>query len=78
LLDNAGLRVAHHEVRDAAIGRMLDEIQARLSLLRISQTAAHLGLDVVTRYLDQARQAVADGIIGYGLLVAEKPQGAGA
>jgi arsenite methyltransferase len=61
---------------DAAIGRMLDQIQARLSLLRISQTAAHQGLDVIARYLDQVRQAVADRIIGYGLLVAEKPQGA--
>ena len=52
---------------------MLDQIQARLSLLRISKAAAHLDPDVVNHYLDLARQAVSDGIIGYGLLVAEKP-----
>ena len=73
LLGSAGLRVTHRERHDTAIGRMLDQIQARLSLLRISKTAAHLDPDVVNHYLDLARQAVSDGIIGYGLLVAEKP-----
>jgi len=73
VLGSAGLRVTHRERHDAAIGRMLDQIQARLTLLRISTTAAHLDPDVINHYLDLARQAVSDGIIGYGLLVAEKP-----
>ena len=73
VLGSAGLRVTHRERHDAAIGRMLDQIQARLSLLRISKTAAHLDPDVINHYLDLARQAVSDAIIGYGLLVAEKP-----
>jgi ubiquinone/menaquinone biosynthesis C-methylase UbiE len=72
LLENAGLRVTHDEAHDAAIGRMLDQIQARLSLLSIIEARAHVDLDVVAHYLDRAQQAVTDAIIGYGLLVAEK------
>jgi hypothetical protein len=52
LLDSAGLRVTHRESHGAAIGRMLDEIEARLSLLAITHSAAHLDVDLVTQYLD--------------------------
>jgi arsenite methyltransferase len=77
LLSDADLRVIHRESHDAAIGRMLDQIDARLTLLRIAGAdwlaAAQLDADVITRYVNLARRAVADGIIGYTLLVAEKP-----
>lgn len=73
LLGSAGLRVTHREQHDVAIGRMLDQIQARLSLLPITRSAAHLDLDLAARYVDLARRAVTDGTIGYGLLIAEKP-----
>jgi arsenite methyltransferase len=77
LLSNAGLSVIHRESHDAAISRMLDQIEARVTLLRIAGTdglaAARLDPAAVARYLDLARRAVADGIIGYTLLVAEKP-----
>jgi arsenite methyltransferase len=77
LLSEAGLRIVHRESHDAAISRMLDQIEARLTLLRIAGTdwlaAVQLDPAVVTRYLDLARHAVAHGTIGYTLLVAEKP-----
>jgi arsenite methyltransferase len=77
LLSDAGLRVTHRESHDAAIGRMLDQIEARLTLLRIAGAdwlaAAQLDPAAVARYLELARQAVADGVLGYALLVAEKP-----
>lgn len=73
LLGGAGLRVTHRERHDAAIGRMLNQIQARLSLLPIVGAAIDVDPDKVNHYLDRARQAVTDGIIGYGLLVAQKP-----
>jgi arsenite methyltransferase len=78
LLGDAGLHVTHRERHDAAIGRMLDQIEARLTLLRLTGAdrlaAAQVEPDAVARHLDLARQAVADGIIGYALLIAEKPQ----
>jgi arsenite methyltransferase len=77
ILDRAGLRTVHTERHDEAIERMIDEIDARLSLLRMTAPArlADAGVDVpaVLRYTSLARQAVADGLIGYALLVAEKP-----
>jgi arsenite methyltransferase len=77
LLRAAGLPMIHRESHDTAIGRMLEQIEARLALLRITGAerlaAAQLDPDAVVRYLDLARRAVADEIIGYALLVAEKP-----
>src|SRR5204863_516202 len=64
LLRDARLRVIHRESHDPAIGRMLDQIEARLTLLRITGAdrlaAAQLDLDAVARYLDLTRPAVAD------------------
>lgn len=80
ILDRAGLRTVHTETHDEAIARMIDEIDARLRLLRMTTPArlADAGVDVpaVLRYTGLARRAVADGLIGYALLVAEKPAGA--
>jgi hypothetical protein len=56
---------------------MVEQIEARLSVLRMSAAgrlaAAGVDLDAVMRYTALARQAVADGLIGYCLLVAQKP-----
>jgi ubiquinone/menaquinone biosynthesis C-methylase UbiE len=77
ILTGAGLRVTHSEYHDAAIGRMIDQIEARLQFLRLTSRAkleAH-GVDVdrVGPVVGAARAAVAEGILGYALLVADKP-----
>lgn len=77
ILDRVGLRTVHTERHDEAIARMIDEIDARLRLLRMTapDRLTEVGVDVpaVLRYTKVARQAAADGLIGYALLVAEKP-----
>ena len=77
ILTDAGLRVSEIEHHDAAIGRMIDQIEARLQFLRLTSGAkleAH-GVDVdrAGPVLAAARTAVADGVLGYALLVADKP-----
>lgn len=76
ILDRAGLRTIHTEDHGEAIARMIDEIEARLRLLRMTAperlSEAGVDVDTVSRYLTLARQAVADGQLGYALLVAEK------
>lgn len=65
------------ERHDAAVARMVDQVGARLEVLRMTArtTAESLGLDVglARRVLPDARAAVVDGSLGYALLVAEKP-----
>jgi SAM-dependent methyltransferase len=79
ILEGAGLRTVHTEAHDEAIARMIDEIEARLRLLRMTApdklATAGVDVDTVLRYTAVARQAVADGLIGYALLIAEKPVG---
>lgn len=77
ILQRAGLRTTHTETHDTAAARMIDEIDARLRLLRISapDRLAEAGVDVdaALRYTTLAGEAVAEGLIGYALLIAEKP-----
>ncbi|MGH3282151.1 MAG: methyltransferase domain-containing protein, partial [Trebonia sp.] len=77
LLAAAGLRVTVTERHDDAIAQMISQIDARVRLLRMTAagrlTAAGIETGAVLRYADLARRAVADGLIGYRLLVAEKP-----
>ena len=65
------------EEHDGAMARMIEQIEARLTVLRMSAAgrlaAAGVDVDAVLRYTALAKQAVADGLIGYCLLVAEKP-----
>ncbi|WP_238847233.1 DVU_1556 family methyltransferase [Nocardia arthritidis] len=76
LLDTAGLRVMTAENHDWAVTTMLGHIEARLALLRTTapEQLADTGLDraTTTRYLRSARQAVANGRLGYTMIVAEK------
>lgn len=85
LLGAAGLRVTYHEAHDTALLRMIDQIEARLAVLRMTTpTAARraepadLGIDFSAAgpvsVLAAARAAVADGTLGYALLVAERPR----
>lgn len=74
LLHDAGLHAVTTERHDAAMSRMIDQIQARLTVVRLTARAQAeaLGLDFdrAAPVLDAARHALADGVIGYGLLVA--------
>ncbi|GAA1580024.1 hypothetical protein GCM10009789_37250 [Kribbella sancticallisti] len=76
ILADAGLRVIQIEHHDAAIGRMIDQIEARLQFLRLTARAKleAYGVDAsaAAPVLEAARTAVADGALGYALLVAEK------
>jgi hypothetical protein len=76
ILTKAGLRVAAIEHHDAAIGRMIDQIEARLQFLRLTSRARLEGygveVDRAGPVLGAARTAVADGVLGYALLVADK------
>lgn len=76
ILATAGLRVLVTERHDTAMIRMIDQIQARLSLLRMTAPArlanAGVDLDTAPAVLDAARAAVTDGVLGYALLTAVK------
>lgn len=77
LLTDAGLRVEHRERHDAAMVRMIDQIEARLGIVKMTARAqaeaVGLDFDRAGPVLDTARTAVADGALGYALLIAEKP-----
>lgn len=77
LLAGAGLRVRRTARHDDALNRMIDQVEARLKLVALTapERASTLGLDLgrAGEVLAAARTAVADGILGYTLLVADKP-----
>jgi ubiquinone/menaquinone biosynthesis C-methylase UbiE len=77
LLTDAGLVIRSSEDHRAAVERMVAQISARLDLLRMTSRARleELGLDVdrARPVLEAARRAVEDGVVGYTLIVAEKP-----
>lgn len=77
ILADAGLRVTYTETHDTAIARMIDQIEARLGLIRMTakDRLDELGIDLAEApsLLAAARSAVDDGTIGYGLLIAQKP-----
>jgi SAM-dependent methyltransferase len=77
LLTGAGLRMQTTERHDNALLRMIDQIEARLTLVRVTARpqAEALGIDFdqVPAVLAAAREAAA-GALGYGLLVAQKPR----
>lgn len=77
LIVAAGLRVEVLERHDAAAARMVDQIEARLTVarmaLRAQVEAAGLDLAVAMEVLGQVRSAIAAGTLGYVLLIAVKP-----
>ncbi|MGH3433737.1 MAG: methyltransferase type 11, partial [Thermocrispum sp.] len=79
LLADAGLRAVHTEPHDEALATMIDQIDARVRLLRMTAgdrlATAGVDVDAVLHYCAAAKQAVSDGVLGYALLVAVKPMG---
>jgi arsenite methyltransferase len=77
LLTDAGLRVTQVEDHHQAVARMVDQIAARLELLRITSPGGleELGVEIAQSrtVLDAARRGILDGVISYTLIVAEKP-----
>ncbi|MCP3821599.1 methyltransferase domain-containing protein [Streptomyces sp. A3M-1-3] len=76
ILAQAGLRTITTERHDAAMLRMIDQIEARLNLLRITApdklAEANVDLDGAPAVLAAARAAVAEGTLGYAVLNAVK------
>jgi len=77
LLQSAGWRVRHAERHDAALVGMIDQIEARLAVVRLTARAQAeaLGLDLdrAPLLLAAARSAISSGALGYMFLVAERP-----
>jgi arsenite methyltransferase len=77
LAQEAGLRVVAHEPHTGALSRMIDQVEARLQLLRMTARPRleSLGVDFDRSgpVLAAARAAVEDGALDYVLVVAEKP-----
>jgi arsenite methyltransferase len=77
ILAAAGLLTVRTERHDAAMTRMIDQVEARLNLLRLTAADrladAGVDLDAAPAVLAAARAAVTDGTLGYALLIAEKP-----
>ncbi|NUP78872.1 MAG: methyltransferase domain-containing protein [Nonomuraea sp.] len=77
LAEAAGLRVTDIEHHTRALSRMIDQIGARLELLKVTSRPRleEFGVDVdrVGPVLDATRAAVADGALDYVLVIAEKP-----
>jgi SAM-dependent methyltransferase len=75
LLTAAGLTVTHSEHHDDAVTRMIDQIEARLHLIRMAapDRAASLGLDhkATEPTVAAARAAIVNGSLGYGLIIAQ-------
>ena len=78
ILAAAGLRTVRTERHDHTMTRLIDQIEARLNLLRMTAPARLAGvgvdLDAAPAVLAAARAAVATGALGYALLIAEKTQ----
>jgi hypothetical protein len=77
LLTAAGLIVTRTERHDAAVAAMLDQIEARLTLARMTahDQAEALGVDFehAPTLIAAVRAAISDGVIGYALITAQKP-----
>jgi SAM-dependent methyltransferase len=77
ILTDAGLRVTHTGRHDVALSRMIDQIEARLAVVRMTarDRAEALGVDLdrAPTVVAAARAAVADGALGYAMLTAGKP-----
>lgn len=77
IFESTGLRVRRAERHDSAMMRMVEQIRARIDLLKMTSRAKAeaLGLDfdAAQPLLDAADAAVTNGTLGYVMLTAEKP-----
>ncbi|GAA4874746.1 class I SAM-dependent methyltransferase [Saccharopolyspora cebuensis] len=78
ILAAAGLRTLRAQRHDEALRSMIDMIEARLKLLRMTAAdqlaAARINVDAVLDYTRLAGEAAANGTLGYALIIAEKPR----
>lgn len=76
ILAAADLATCHIEEHDQALARMVEQVDARVRVLRMTgadrAAAAGIDTDAVLRYAELAKQAVADRVIGYRLLIAQR------
>lgn len=76
LLREAGLRMTAAERHDGALTAMIDQIEARLRILRMTRpdlpALSSGGFRTALDMTELARRAVATGAAGYALIVAEK------
>jgi arsenite methyltransferase len=76
ILGVAGLHTVHTERHDAALARMVEQIDARLRALRMVRPAlpalAGIDLDRALELTALAADAVRDGVAGYVLVVAQR------
>lgn len=74
-LERAGLEVTLTEAHDHALAKMVETIDARLVAYRMINAPALAGIDIdaVRDKVAIAGRAVADGVAGYSLLIAQKP-----
>ncbi|OBJ45379.1 methyltransferase type 11 [Mycolicibacterium mucogenicum] len=79
LFGDAGLHTVHVETCDDALVQMIDQIEARIHLLHITRALDAVGVDAdqVLHYTTVARHAIAEGLLGYALILAEKGAGTG-
>lgn len=76
LLEAAGLVVESAEACDPYLGEMLDRVQGRLRVARlIGLVPPELGADRADQLIALAREALAAGVIGYGVVIASAPRG---
>jgi arsenite methyltransferase len=74
ILAAAGMRTVHTERHDAALARMVEQIDARLRALRMMRSTlpalASVDFERAAELTAQAAAAVRDGVAGYAMLVA--------
>lgn len=76
ILAAAGLRVELVETHDAAVARMVEQIEARLLVVKmIAKSGGLAGVDVteVASVVAEVKDAIARGLLGYVLITARKP-----
>ncbi len=77
ILADAGFRTVAVERHDDALATMVEQVESRLVVLRLtaarSPALAEVDWEAALRMTRLAARAVADGVAGYALLVAEKP-----
>lgn len=76
LLDGAGFVVSARERHDAAVGELLDRVEARLRLARVALSGVSQVRELAPRGLElvrTAREALADGALGYCSILAHLP-----
>jgi hypothetical protein len=76
LLEQAGFTVERSEQRDEALAALLERVDGRLRLARLLAGAAldmnERNLRLGGELLEASRAALADGALGYGLLIARR------